>query len=115
MQHTWTGPRSAWPTPTSPSSWWYRTSPNRTTVITRTSGAVTWVRLSRGQALGTPGGYVPHKGCKLGKIALCPGLQKLYDSMATIALLKEYKAEHGDLPPRIAALIQGGSTPVCKL
>jgi len=60
------------------------------------------------QLLARLGGYVPHKGRKPGKIALCKGLQRLYESMATLALLNGYVAEHGDLPPRIAALIRGG-------
>lgn len=59
------------------------------------------------QLLARLGGFVPHKGRKPGKIALCRGLQRLHDSMSTIALLNEYKAEHGDLPPRIKALIKG--------
>lgn len=64
-----------------------------------------WVEV---QLLARLGGYVPHKGRKPGKIALARGLQRLYESIATFALLKDYKAQHGDLPARIAALIQGG-------
>lgn len=63
------------------------------------------------QLLARLGGYVPHKGRKPGKIALCRGLQRLHDSMSTLALLSQYKAEHGDLPPRIKALI-GGRLPL---
>jgi len=63
------------------------------------------------QLLARLGGYVPHKGRKPGKIALCRGLQRLHDSMSTLALLNQYKAEHGDLPPRIKALI-GGRLPL---
>ena len=55
------------------------------------------------QLLARLGGYVPHKGRKPGKIALCTGLQRLYESMATMSLLTGYVEEHGDLPPRIAA------------
>jgi hypothetical protein len=59
------------------------------------------------QLLARLGGYVPHKGRKPGKIALCRGLHRLYDSMSTIGMLNDYISEHGDLPPRIRALIQG--------
>jgi hypothetical protein len=59
------------------------------------------------QLLARLGGFVPHKGRKPGKIALCRGLQRLHDSMSTLALLNDYKAEHGDLPPRIKALVKG--------
>ncbi len=59
------------------------------------------------QLLARLGGYVPHKGRKPGKIALCRGLHRLYDSMSTVGLLNDYISEHGDLPPRIRALIQG--------
>ena len=63
-----------------------------------------WVEV---QLLARLGGYVPHKGRKPGKIALCMGLQRLYDSMATTSLLAGYVQEHGDLPPRIAAIVRG--------
>jgi hypothetical protein len=63
-----------------------------------------WAEL---QLLARLGGFVPHKGRKPGKMALSRGLQRLHDSMSTIALLEDYKAEHGDLPPRIKALIKG--------
>lgn len=59
------------------------------------------------QLLARLGGYVPHKGRKPGKITLCRGLHRLYDSMSTLALLNDHISEHGDLPPRIRALIQG--------
>ena len=59
------------------------------------------------QMLARLGGYVPHKGRRPGKITLCRGLQRLYESMATLAFLSEYVAQHGDLPPRIAGPIQG--------
>ena len=59
------------------------------------------------QLLARLGGYVPHKGRKPGKIALCRGLHRLYASMSTLTLLNDHIAEHGDLPPRIRALIQG--------
>jgi hypothetical protein len=58
------------------------------------------------QLLARLGGYVPHKGRKPGKIALSRGLQRLSDAMSTMAYLKQYKAEHGDLPPRIKAIIK---------
>jgi len=63
-----------------------------------------WVEV---QLLARLGGYVPHKGRKPGKQALCRGLQRLYESFATLAFLEAYKAEHGDLPPRIKALVKG--------
>lgn len=59
------------------------------------------------QLLARLGGYVPHKGRKPGKIALCRGLHRLYDSMSTIGMLNDYISEHGDLPPRIRALVHG--------
>ena len=59
------------------------------------------------QMLARLGGYVPHKDRRPGKITLCRGLQRLYESMATLAFLRQYAAQHGDLPPRIAGLIQG--------
>lgn len=63
------------------------------------------------QVLARLGGYVPHRGRTPGKIALCRGLHRLYDSMSTIALLQDYVNDHGDLPPRIRALI-GGRLPL---
>jgi hypothetical protein len=63
-----------------------------------------WVEV---QLLARLGGFVPHKGRKPGKIALSRGLQRLHDSMSTLALLQAYKDEHGDLPPRIKALVNG--------
>jgi hypothetical protein len=59
------------------------------------------------QLLARLGGYVPHKGRKPGKIALCRGLRRLYDGMSTVAVLNDYVTEYGDLPPRIRALVQG--------
>ena len=59
------------------------------------------------QMLARLGGYVPHKGRRPGKITLCRGLQRLYECMATLAFLTQYVEQHGDLPPRIAALVQG--------
>ena len=51
------------------------------------------------------GGYEEHKARKPGKIVLTRGLARLLDLLAAEALLAAYEAEHGRLPPKIAALL----------
>jgi len=53
------------------------------------------------------GGWVPHKDRKPGKITLTRGLRRLLDMLTTEAILTAYWKEHGALPPKIAALLQG--------
>ena len=51
------------------------------------------------------GGWVPRQDRKPGKITLTRGLRRLLDMLATEATLRAYMAEHGGLPPKIAALL----------
>jgi hypothetical protein len=51
------------------------------------------------------GGYEPHKGRKPGKKILLWGLQRVLDSMVTLALLRQHKAATGSIPPGVAALL----------
>ena len=51
------------------------------------------------------GGWVERKDRKPGRIVLTRGLQRLLEAMATHAFLDAYVAEHGALPPRIAAFL----------
>lgn len=57
------------------------------------------------QLLARLGDWAPRKDRKPGKITLVRGLRGLIDSMATQSFLKSYRAEHGRLPPRIAAIL----------
>jgi hypothetical protein len=57
------------------------------------------------QLLAKLGGWVPHKNRKPGKIILTRGLARVLDMFATQATLRAYVAEHGHLPPFIAAII----------
>ena len=57
------------------------------------------------QLLARLGGWVARKDRKPGKITLVRGLRRLIDSMATRSFLESYIAEHGRLPPRIAAML----------
>jgi hypothetical protein len=57
------------------------------------------------QLLARLGGWAMRKGSKPGKIVLTRGLQRLLDSIASQAFLDAYIAEHGALPPRIAAFL----------
>jgi hypothetical protein len=57
------------------------------------------------QLLAKLGGWVPHKNRKPGKIILTRGLARVLDMLATQAVLTAYVAEHGHLPPMIAALM----------
>ena len=55
------------------------------------------------QLLARLGGWVARKDNKPGKIVLTRGLRRLLDMLVTQQLLANYEAEHGALPPRIAA------------
>ena len=61
-----------------------------------------WVEV---QLLARLGGWAQKKGNKPGKIVLTRGLRRLLDMLVTQALLDRYRAEHGELPPQIAALL----------
>ena len=54
------------------------------------------------------GGWIPRPNNKPGKIVLTRGLRRLLDMLVTQAFLEQYQSEHGDLPPRIAAIIRTG-------
>lgn len=49
------------------------------------------------------GGWVARKDNRPGKIVLACGLRRLLDMLVTQQVLANYEAEHGALPPRIAA------------
>jgi len=51
------------------------------------------------------GGWEARKDRPPGKIVLSRGLNRLIDMVVTRALLDQYTAQHGSLPPRLAALI----------
>jgi hypothetical protein len=57
------------------------------------------------------GGWVPHKDRQPGKITLTRGLRRLLELRATEAILQAYVAEHGQLPPKIEALLGGWHPP----
>ena len=57
------------------------------------------------QLLARLGGWADRKGNKPGKIVLTRGLRRLLDMLVTQAFLDRYRSEHGDLPPRIASLL----------
>ena len=57
------------------------------------------------QLLARLGGWIPRPGSKPGKIVLTRGLRRLLDMLVTQAVLARYCAEHGDLPPQIAAFL----------
>jgi hypothetical protein len=63
------------------------------------------------QLLAKLGGWVPHKGRFPGKIVLLRGLARLLDMLTTQAVLSRYVSEHGSLPPKIVAFLQGVSPP----
>jgi hypothetical protein len=54
------------------------------------------------------GGWIPRPNNKPGKTVLTRGLRRLLDMLLTQALLEHYQSEHGDLPPRISALLRSG-------
>ncbi len=57
------------------------------------------------------GGWEPHKDRKPGKMTLMRGLGRLFEMLATQALLTDYATEHQGLPPKIAAFLQGWQPP----
>jgi len=58
------------------------------------------------QLLARMGGWVQRKDNKPGKIVITRGLRRLLDKLIAEAFLDQYLAEHGHLPPRIAALLR---------
>ncbi len=63
------------------------------------------------QLLARLGGWVPHKGRRPGKLTLTRGLRRLLELQVTEALLRAYTATHGQLPPKIAALLGNWQPP----
>lgn len=63
------------------------------------------------QLLAKLGGWVPHRGRFPGKIVLLRGLARLFEMLATQAILSRYACEHGALPPKIAAFLHALSPP----
>jgi hypothetical protein len=61
------------------------------------------------QLMAKLGGWEYHKGRKPGKIILTRGLHRIMDMLTTEAFLNAYIQEHGELPPRIAALLKDWS------
>ena len=61
------------------------------------------------QLLARLGAWVPRKNARPGKIVLLRGLRRLLDMLVTQTVLERYRAEHGDLPPRLAALLHPSS------
>lgn len=70
--------------------------------------ALDWPEL---QLVAKLGGWEYHKGRQPGKITLTRGLQRIADMLTTQAFLTAYIAEHGALPPHIAALLADWSPP----
>ena len=62
------------------------------------------------QLLADLGGWVPRKDRKPGKIVLTRGLRRLLDMLVTQATLERYRADHGRLPPQIAAFLHSPPT-----
>jgi transposase len=58
------------------------------------------------QLLARLGGWVEKKGNKPGKTIMTRGLGRILDMLVTQSQLERYRAEHGALPPRIAAIIR---------
>jgi hypothetical protein len=59
------------------------------------------------QLIARLGGWEYHKDRRPGKIILTRGLHRLMHMLTTEAYLNAYIDEHGQLPPRIAALLEG--------
>jgi hypothetical protein len=57
------------------------------------------------QLLARLGGWIARPNARPGKIILTRGLRRLLDLLVTQAVLEEYRIEHGDLPPRLAAFL----------
>lgn len=51
------------------------------------------------------GGWIARPNTRPGKIVLTRGLQHLLDLLVTQTILEQYRAEHGNLPPRLAAFL----------
>jgi hypothetical protein len=62
------------------------------------------------QLLARLGGWAERKGNKPGKTVLTRGLRRLLDMLVTQAMLERYRAQHGDLPPQIAAFLNSASS-----
>jgi hypothetical protein len=58
------------------------------------------------QLLARLSGWTFRKDRKSGKLLLTRGLQRLMDVLGTQTFLNRYIADHGGLPPRIAALLR---------
>lgn len=67
-----------------------------------------WVEV---QLLAKLGGWEPHKDRKPGKMTLMRGLGRLFEMLATQAMLSGYASQHQGLPPRIAAFLHGWQPP----
>ncbi len=63
------------------------------------------------QLLAKLGGWEPHKDRTPGKITLMRGLGRLFEMLATQAILSGYATQHQGLPPKIAALLRGWHPP----
>jgi len=57
------------------------------------------------QLLARLGGWEKHKNRRPGKFVITRGLRRLLDVMSVEAILHDHIAAHGQLPPRIAALL----------
>ena len=57
------------------------------------------------QLLAWVGGWSQRENNKPGRIVLTRGLRRILDMLATRTFLDQYCSEHGDLPPRIVALL----------
>lgn len=51
------------------------------------------------------GGWIARPNTRPGKIILTRGLRRLLDLLVTQAVLEAYRAEYGELPPRLAAFL----------
>ncbi len=67
-----------------------------------------WVEV---QLLAKLGGWEPHKDRMPGKMTLMRGLGRLFEMLATQAILSGYAAEHQGLPPNITALLHSWQPP----
>ncbi len=67
-----------------------------------------WVEV---QLLAKLGGWEPHKDRTPGKMTLMRGLGRLFEMLATQAMLSGYAAQHQGLPPKIAAFLHEWQLP----
>jgi hypothetical protein len=63
------------------------------------------------QLLAKLGGWEPQKDRTPGKITLLRGLGRLFEMLATQAMLSGYATQHQGLPPKIAAFLHGWQPP----